>query len=221
MAPKSATLLRGPDGLAHSQPPEDLWLKPWHSLGLPPVQRRGRPRAITPPVIAETRQMISRESAGHQRLTAQKNERTKAKVATGVREVVGEVQRAASEDVGAPRRRQPPRGGRDRWAHAVAGLLFRWPVDLTGRDRWAHTVAGPPSDLLLAEIHPLPGLSGSTGQDLNPLLMVRGRGCVRGLGLSESIVTDFLFERKSASSANRCSFPSAIFLILDRTRGDW
>ena len=71
--------------------------------------------------------MISRESSGHQRLTAQKNERTKAKVATGVHEVVGEVQRAVSEVGGAPRRRQPP----------------RWPVGLSGRDRWAHTVAGP------------------------------------------------------------------------------
>ena len=121
--------------------------------------------------------MISRESAGHQRLTAQKNERTKAKVATGVREVVGEVQRAASEDVGAPRRRQPPRGECDRWAHTVAGPLLRWPVGLSGCDRSAHTVAGPPSDLPLAEIHPFPGCSGRTRHDLSHVLMARGHGC--------------------------------------------
>ena len=142
--------------------------------------------------------MISRESGGHQRLTAQKNERTKAKVATGVREVVGEVQRAASEVVGAPRRRQPPRGECDRWAHTVAGPLLRWPVGLSGHDRWAHTVAGPPSDLPLAEILALPGCSGKTGQDLSPLLMVRGRGCKRGLGVSESIASAFELDQPTA-----------------------
>ena len=80
MAPKSETLLRGPDGMlyppldpAHGQPPEDY-----------PVQRRGRPRANTPPVRAATLQSVSRESDGHQKLTAQKNEQAMAKAMTGM-----------------------------------------------------------------------------------------------------------------------------------------